>query len=1518
MRLLKRGALSMGAPRTALSTEGGGRSYPRRRLRGGDRAFGGRHLALGHAGRARYPRALVIFTLLACTLLTLGGALPQHALADGGRKIVFANGGTATLHEDGSITGTLTLDSCTRSGYSMTSYAKTQENTAYRCKLHLPDGSVVDGCCYDAYSCTPNHTAMPGPAEGSYSFTATSYNPLTKEDLGGSWFVVVHSENAKAHPLYKGEQGPRRQAICNAFSLWQPELNGSLELTKTSTVLSITRGNASYTLEGASYGLYEDKACTRLKATLVTDGAGQANATQIPPGTYFLRETSASRGFALDKEVHEVKIETGKASKLAVQEAPQLAHPTLLLRKVDTNTGAAVAQGAASLGGARYHVSYYGGSHTLKDLPKKPTRSWTFSTDSDGRIPFDAAHCVEGDELFQDGSGKPCLPLGTFVIEEAKASEGYTLGEHPRYLVEVTGADASSATASYEAPTDGERVARGDVILQKRDAESGATTPLGSASFEGVTFEVTNDSAAAVVVNGVSYAPGRVCATLVAGSDGVAKTEGGALPYGSYTVREKSAGRGYFVNSSWKKSFRIGKDGDVIRITGDDAVRDQVIRGDLALTKHDAGADGGLMPGVPFLVTSRSTGERHVVVTDENGMIDTSSSWNKHTEDTNGNDRALVAAEDGTLSVDESKLNPAAGIWFGSYPADDGRELTKPDDALGALPYDRTADGGGYDIEELPCAANRGHRMVKTTVSITRNARALNLGSFDDAPIVLATTLTDADGRHVAPATPDLKLTDVVTYDGLVPGRDYLLVGELHAFSSAGEDLGTLVTSQVSFTAQTAKGTQEVPFSLDASAHAGQHLVAFEQVKEGGTVIAEHADPTDGNQTVYLPSLATSATGTATGGHDVAAAKNGNVSDVVSYEGLEPGQAYELAGALHLLKADGSDGGVVAKAQATLVPKAPSGSAVVTFDDVDLSGYAGGTLVAFEALSCDGQVLATHEDLSDASQSVHVPRIATKAHGSHASGTVYAASGETIVDTVSYEGLLPETDYELVATLHLASEEGKDEGPLGTSVTTTFTTPKAPRGSQVVSGSVEVSIPADLSSVSGRSVVAFEELVRCGVTLASHADITDEGQTVRVPALATEATCAGSHDAGAEKDQVIIDAVGYQGLAAGESYKLHGTLMAFPADGGDPYELAGADCLLTPTAPTGTQKLTFPEVDLSGLAGGRVVAFERLSLGEEVVASHDDQTDSAQTVFVPSISTEATGESGTHATYAGAAQTITDHVSYEHLLPNTEYTATATLHLVEFDAIGRQKDGGALSDPVTVTFTTPEATDGAPTVSGSIDVPVTTSLEGHEGSDVVAFEVLSRGETILARHEDISDDDQTVHVPQVSTQVEADQGKTKDGESHFIDRVTYQNLVPGTEYEAAGTLHVVSADGKDEGVVRTADGSAYTARVTFVPGNADGSIEVPFAVDVATLGLDGKKAVVFEELSCKKVIVARHADAHSAPQTVAFEGSKAKPAETRPHFMPQTGDEGFLLAIPFILSGAAALALAGLLRARHR
>lgn len=261
------------------------------------------------------------------------------------------------------------------------------------------------------------------------------------------------------------------------------------------------------------------------------------------------------------------------------------------------------------------------------------------------------------------------------------------------------------------------------------------------------------------------------------------------------------------------------------------------MRGDLEFIKI---ADGTAerLAGVPFKITSLTTGESHTVVTDVNGYASTASSWNKHTNNTNR----------GQTSSD--------GIWFGS---------SAPDDSKGALPYD------DYLIEEQSCEANKGMKLLKLEVSIYKNAATVPLGTLTDKKNELETTVWDSDinEERVTLARDNITLTDRVRYENLEEGARYTLKGLLMDKETEEPILidGKEVTGETTFTAKANKGTIDVKFTFDASSLRGKEIVVFETLLQDGIVVASHEDIDDMDQTIEFlnPKVGTTAIDPETG-----------------------------------------------------------------------------------------------------------------------------------------------------------------------------------------------------------------------------------------------------------------------------------------------------------------------------------------------------------------------------------------------------------------------------------------------------------------------------------------------------------------------------------------------------------------------------------------------------------------------------------------------------------------------------
>lgn len=239
------------------------------------------------------------------------------------------------------------------------------------------------------------------------------------------WDLVNYPENYPSPP----EEFQAYMAITAsdalqnlAFYQMEEPKPGYVTATKVSKYPELSDGNAYYTLEGAKYDIYRSEALSSdtYVGTLLTNAAGQTNTLELTAGTYYAKESVAPKGYMKDEQVISFTVTSKDTTTLHFTDIPQVCPVSLLLKKVDADTGLNQPQGAGSLKGARFSVQYYAGAWRQGDSPK---RSWIFETDELGQIRYQKEYLVSGDALYET------LPLGTLVIWETEASEGYQLNE---------------------------------------------------------------------------------------------------------------------------------------------------------------------------------------------------------------------------------------------------------------------------------------------------------------------------------------------------------------------------------------------------------------------------------------------------------------------------------------------------------------------------------------------------------------------------------------------------------------------------------------------------------------------------------------------------------------------------------------------------------------------------------------------------------------------------------------------------------------------------------------------------------------------------------------------------------------------------------------------------------------------------------------------------------------------------------------------------------------------------------
>lgn len=329
-------------------------------------------------------------------------------------------------------------------------------------------------------------------------------------------------------------------------------------------------------------------------------------------------------------------------------------------------------------------------------------------------------------------------------------------------------------------------------------------------------------------------------------------------------------------------------------------------------------------------------------------------------------------------------------------------------------------------------------------------------------------------GNRTAYASGSVTVTDVITYSGFDAGRTYTAEGEV-----IDKDCGrVLASAKKTFTADTS-GSVEIEYTFDAEDMKGGEAVIFERIYLDGRLIASHTDSGDAMQTVSFPEIGTSASDALTG-EKIAFAGRLTVRDNVLYSGLEKGREYTVKGELHDCKTGKEIYGTWS--EKTFTAEESSGSIEITFD-MDAEGLEGRSVAVFERIYCDGVLVASHEDISCAEQTVRLPMIKTSA----------GFERGKITDRVSYTNLIPGREYCVWGTL-MDKASGKPFLIDGQKVKGyCFFIPEES------DGEVTVEFPFDEDRMRGREFVVFETLyIDNRYKVAAHHDINDEKQSISV------------------------------------------------------------------------------------------------------------------------------------------------------------------------------------------------------------------------------------------------------------------------------------------------------------------------------------------------------------------------------------------------------------------------------------
>ena len=627
-----------------------------------------------------------------------------------------------------------------------------------------------------------------------------------------------------------------------------------------------------------------------------------------------------------------------------------------------------------SLEGAVYNV-YEANGMPNHDYTNDPVVA-TFTTDANGKATLSRK-----------------LENSDYVTIEQVAPLGYTLDKNVHRF------SINGKSANLDVVDDPTKIR---LTVRKKDADTNSNVPQGDATLEGAQYRITYTNNDEKIEN--------IVTTNKSGQAVLRNIPIGVL----VTVEEIGVPLGYKLDSKVHTYITTTDTKELEYDLIPEDFTEEVMKGQIALHKQyetlDEPADE---QGAEFDVYLKSAGsfdaaketERDHITTGADGMATTKDlpygTYVVH-QTKGGNGRQLVADFDVSISEDgkvysydlvnvqknaqlkivkTSEDGVIEGIHFRVTRLEDNYSAEYVTNAAGeilteTLPIYADKDGATkyqYRVEELDTEKTYGYQLPEPQVVELSEGEIVSV-SFHNKPVEIGTKATVEGEKEIDPLDK-VTLTDTVSYIGLVPGKEYKVVGVVMD-KLTGEKLlvnGQEIIAETTFIAEAKNGSVDVTFVFDATGLHGKEIVVFEDLYRENVLLATHADINDEGQTVKIknPEIGTKAT--ADGKKEITADKI-TITDVVSYKDLTPGKEYKLTGVLmnkatnDKLLIDGKE----ITAEATFTPKATTGEVEMTFTFDARELTAETEVVVFEKLYRDGIEIAVHADINDKDQTVRI------------------------------------------------------------------------------------------------------------------------------------------------------------------------------------------------------------------------------------------------------------------------------------------------------------------------------------------------------------------------------------------------------------------------------------------------------------------------------------------------------------------------------------------------------------------
>ncbi|MBC2264178.1 VaFE repeat-containing surface-anchored protein [Listeria booriae] len=1241
---------------------------------------------------------------------------------------------------------------------------------------------------------------------GSGTFVSSHVTPasgvvqVNNLEFGNYYFVET-----KAPAGYELDTTPRTFTIGEGQVTVPLELGVANKASQTPVgsveLIKYDEADESKGLAGAEFDLYKGTPGSgTLVSSHVTPASGAFQVNNLEFGNYYFVETKAPAGYELDTTPRTFTIGEGQVT---VPFELGVANKAIIDPNIQT---------IAFETGTESKILFPGEAAKISDrvsynnvIPGKEYR-----LDATLLTKNSALQLTTGQKQFTATSA-----TGQEVVDLAAFDATALRGQQVVVFEQLIDVESGLIVATHEDLNDADQTVsfadpRGGVTFTKVDADT--QNPLAGAEF--------------TLYEGTSSAPGNALGVYTSAAT-TGKVTVNDLPYGNYHFVETKAPTGGYILDGKPIDFEIVSDTTVLEL--DNVTNKRDYQPQIETLAFETGTNNKVLyPGMATQISDRVTYEQ--LTPGKNYRLEAKlMTKNGQTVLTQGTKTFTTTTENGEEVV--------------ALDAFDARALKGQQ----VVVFERLIDTATNEVVATHEDLNDADQTVAFLVP------SLQTFAFE----------TSTGLQHDIHPHQNVELSDRVVYTNLNPGERYTLEATL-VDKLTGNTVFTQGTHE--FIPTTASGEVTVPLNaLDATDLKGNAYVVFEVLKdESGQVIAEHTDKDSLTQTVSFiePSIGTVARDKETGESNVHAGPI-TIVDEVQYQNLDTTQTYDIEGILmdkamnQPLLVDGQ----TVTATKSFSPANTDGTEEIEFT-LDASQLKGKDIVVFETLKLNGAVVAVHQDINDAKQTIKVvdPAIGTTLRDEETATQTPSPEEEvTLVDVVKYENLIPGREYTVKGILM----DKATEAPLvidGEQVEaeTTFTP-------ETANGEVEVTFTFGAKGLAGQEVVAFERLYQNGKEVAVHTDINDANQTVKfkTPEIGTTATDQnGEKELNADNEVTVIDVVDYKDLIAGKEYTLQGILMDKATNA--PVLVNGeevhGETTFTPENADGSVEVAFT-FDASDLYGKDLVVFEKLMRNGKEVVNHEDINDEGQTVVIknPEIGTTLRDvETGTQAPSPEEEISLVDVVKYENLTPGREYTVKGILMDKSTEA-PLLVDGEQVEAETTFTPETP---------NGEVEVTFTFNAKALAGQEVVAFERLYTDGKEVAVHTDINDADQTVKFTKpdlktIATDQNGDKEIMPEEKVTIIDKVSYEDLIVGKEYTVTGKL-MDKATGKPV----LSNGKEVLGETTFTPEEPSGVVEVAFDLDARELG--GSEVVVFEKLFRNGKEVVAHEDINDLDQTVRF------------------------------------------------